>query len=246
MVKLGKLPPRHDTRTLRFARYAAPDMPAPPPMVEWDTEARDFGMLLNDQLGDCTCATIGHMRKVFNAANGRQLRVVDDAILEAYKAVGGYVPGRLETDNGAYAIDALNYWRNVGVGGDKILGYAAVDLKNRTHFMQGIAWFGGVYLGVALPRTAESQSDWHVAASGMRGDPAPGSWGGHAMSAHAYQVDVGLRGITWGGRQPMSWAWLDAYCDEAYVVVSEEWADADGAPPGFDKDRLLRDILAVS
>ena len=54
-VRLGKLAPRRDPRTLRFAKYARALAPAP---VKFDYSNRlgPLGMLANDRLGDCTAA----------------------------------------------------------------------------------------------------------------------------------------------------------------------------------------------
>ncbi|MES2339253.1 MAG: hypothetical protein V4537_14260 [Pseudomonadota bacterium] len=242
-MKLGKLPPRLDPRTLRMARYMTPELPPPPAAVDWTRGmGDDFGMMLNDRIGCCTCSTPGHMVQVFSAANGARIDIPDAAILKAYKDVSGY-DGTDESDRGAVVLDVLRYWKNVGIGGHKILGFAAVDLKNRIHTMQAIHVFGGIYLGASLPESIDRQETWRV----DLGDAGDGraSLGGHAFSAHSYD-EHGPRGITWARRQPTTWPFLDAYSDEAFVVVSEEWADANGAPSGFDRDQLLADIRAVS
>jgi len=58
--KLGKKPARHDPRTLQMANYLA--LPAFPASRDWTNKAKPaWGMMLNDQLGDCTCAAIGHI-----------------------------------------------------------------------------------------------------------------------------------------------------------------------------------------
>lgn len=219
-----------------------PELPPPPAERDWTSKVSKFGMMLNDQLGDCTCATAGHMIQVFTAANGHQVDIPDAAILKAYEDVGGYVPGDPSTDNGAVVLDLLNYWRTTGIGGHKILGYAAVDLKNRVHTMQAIDIFGGIYLGASLPESIERQASWHIDLD----DDGAGiaSLGGHAFSAHSY-TRHGTTGVTWANPQDASWAWMDAYVDEAYVVVTEDWADADGAPSGFNRDQLLADMRAV-
>lgn len=243
--KLGKLEAVHDPRTLRIARYMTPDLPPPPDMVDWHAGVDDFGMKLNDQLGDCTCATAAHMIEIFGAANGREIVIPDASVLRAYQDVGGYVPGRPETDQGAYVLDLLRYWRTDGFVDEngtvhKILGFAAVDLKDELQVMQSIAIFGGIYWGFGLPRSIDRQETWSI---DLGADGAKiGSLGGHATSSHSYRRGVGLECVTWARRQPMTWPWAYGYADEAFVVVSEDWADSDGAPNGLDKDRLLSDL----
>ncbi len=52
--KLGKLPPRHDVRTLLLANYLTTALPEPPPVKNWALKAgSNWGMMLNDRIGDC-------------------------------------------------------------------------------------------------------------------------------------------------------------------------------------------------
>ena len=61
-LKLGKHAARHDPRTLLLASYATPALPAPPPKLDLTTKIKGaWGMMDNDQLGDCTCAAAGHL-----------------------------------------------------------------------------------------------------------------------------------------------------------------------------------------
>jgi hypothetical protein len=246
-VRLGKKEPRVVPGALKLAKYLTRSLPPAPPARDWSSSARDFGMMLNDQLGDCTCATAGHFVQVVTAANGHQVTVPDASVERMYSRVGGYVPGDPSTDHGAYVVDALADWRDHGPEDadgkvHRILGSAEVDLGNREHFKQAIDCFGGVYLGLSLPLTAQDQERWllSLAADGNE----RGSWGGHATSAHRYDQD-GLWVVTWGAPLFLSWPFLDVYCDEAHVPVTEDWADADGAPNGLDKATLLADMTAV-
>ncbi len=60
LMKLGKLAARRDPRTLRLARYLAPALPPPPAQVDYTCGVKDWGMMLNDRLGCCTIAAVGH------------------------------------------------------------------------------------------------------------------------------------------------------------------------------------------
>ncbi len=105
--------------------------------------------------------------------------------------------------------------------------------------------FGGVYIGLALPVSAQSQDVWVVPAGGLSGDGAPGSWGGHAVYVVAYDAR-GLTCITWGRLKRMSWNFWAAYCDEAYGLLAKDWFEASGeAPSGFDVAALAGDMAAL-
>jgi hypothetical protein len=47
--KLGKLPPRHDHRTLMLAKYTVA-LPPPPAAVDWSRKLDHLGMMKNDTL----------------------------------------------------------------------------------------------------------------------------------------------------------------------------------------------------
>ena len=61
-LKLGKQAARHDPRTLLLATYTTPALPAPPPSLDLTDKVKGaWGMMDNDQIGDCTCAAAGHL-----------------------------------------------------------------------------------------------------------------------------------------------------------------------------------------
>lgn len=208
---------------------------------------------MNDKLGDCTCAAAGHMIQTWTACVGREVIPTNDQVVAAYSGVTGY-DGTPRTDNGANELDLLNYWRKSGIAGHQIEGYVGVDPKNADHVKQTIWLFGGAYIGLALPETAQSQRVWDVAGTwnslkrklGGGLDPTPGSWGGHAVPVLAYDAD-GLICDTWGETQRMTWKFFDQYCDEAYAVLSpSDWLkDGVSSPAGVKIDALRSDLQAL-
>jgi len=152
-------------------------------------------------------------------------------------------------DNGAQEIDVLNYWRQTGIAGHKIQAYVALEPSNTTHIMDGTWIFGGCYIGLALPKTAQAQTQnhqpWSATAAGTTGDGAPGSWGGHAVPVVAYD-SRSVTVVTWGALQTMTWGFWAAYCDEAYAILSPDFLKKkDGkpaTPDGFNVQQLLEDL----
>jgi hypothetical protein len=250
-LKLGKHPARHDPRTLLLASYTTTKLPAPPAKMNLATKVKgDWGMMDNDQLGDCTCAGAGHLIMEWTA-NGQSKMVTpaDQNIVDAYSAITGYNPKTGANDNGAVELDVLNYWRTTGIAGHKIEAFIALEPSNHTHVMDAVWIFGGCYIGVALPKTAQRQTStkqaWSVPPQGTGGDGAPGSWGGHAVPVVAYDAR-GLTVVTWGALQQMTWGFWAAYCDEAYAILSPDFLKQKGgktvAPNGFDIDQLQADL----
>lgn len=240
-MRLGKGAPRLDHRTLRLADFLVPSaLPPVKDAVDNLAAARvqnggDYGMMLNDQEGDCTCAAVGHFIQLASASRGQIVTLPDSAIQAAYKAVGGYVPGDQSTDNGAVILDVLGYWRKTGVGGYKIDGFAALQPQNPDHVKLGIDLGGGVDIGLALPISAQRQERWEVDPAQGR-NAMPASWGGHSVIVGAYDAD-GLTCITWGQEKRMSWAFWYAYCDESWLPLSELWAPLSG--PGLNMAALV-------
>lgn len=241
-LKLGRLPPKHDPRTLLFASYLDETIVLPeiPEEADWTLGVRQWPMFGNDRLGDCTIASAGHMIQAWTTAAGHPSTPSDKDILDAYWATGDH------TDTGRYEIDVLNYWRHHGIGRDRISAYVAIDPRNLTHMQAAVYLFGGVYIGVSLPVSAQGQTVWDIVGDGDTGDSAPGSWGGHAVSVHAYKPGT-FTCVTWGGLVTITEPFHRTYCDEAYAVLSRDWLDASKvSPAGFDVAALTRDLEALS
>jgi hypothetical protein len=248
-LKLGKLAPRVDPRTLMFASYVTAALPAPPPALNLATKVKgSWGMMDNDQIGDCTCAAAGHLIMEWTAsAQSKMVTPSDQQIVAAYSAITGYNPKTGANDNGAQEIDVLNYWRQTGIAGHKIQAFVGLEPSNHTHIMDGVWMFGGCYIGLALPKTAQGQTQNHQPWSviSTSGDGQPGSWGGHAVPVVAYDARS-LTVVTWGALQTMTWGFWAAYCDEAYAILSPDYLEKKGgqiiAPSGFNLAQLQEDL----
>ena len=247
---LGRLPKDESTQVLAMKKYA-PNLPAPLAAVTNSAKvAQPWGMMLNDNEGDCTIAAIGHAIQTWTANNGNEQTVADADVQTAYVAVTGaegaaYDPTTGANDNGCQMTDVLPYMQNTGLGGHKIGPWVAVDHTNHNELMLAIQWFGGIYIGVGLPLASQTQTIWTVPNKirfpRLKHQWQPGSWGGHAIFVVDYDATY-LTCVTWGALQKMSWAWFDAYCDEAYGIVSPDWVtNVTKAPNELDLPTLLAD-----
>jgi len=245
-LKLGKAAARHDPRTLLMASYVSTGLPNPPATFDLTTKIKAWGMMDNDQIGDCTCAAAGHLIMEWTAnAEKKMVTPTDKQIVAAYSAITGYNPATGANDNGANEIDVLNYWRQSGIAHHKIGAYVALEPSNHQHVMDAVYVFGGCYIGVQLPISAQSQvqnhQPWSVPPGGPTGDGKPGSWGGHAVPVMAYDAR-GLTVVTWGALQTMTWSFWEAYCDEAYAILSSDYLTKEGTPQGFSMQQLQADL----
>src|SRR5260370_19964787 len=154
----GKQVARHDPRTLLLASYVTPALPTPP--VSFDLTSKvgaSWGMMDNDQIGDCTCAAAGHLIMEWTANAGKKMVTPSDKqIVAAYSAITGYNPTTGANDNGAVGIDVLNFWRQSRIAGHKIAAYMALEPTNHNHIMDSVFIFEGCYIGLQLPNSAQA------------------------------------------------------------------------------------------
>ena len=97
-----------------------------------------------------------------------------------------------------------------------------------------------------LPVSAQSQvqnhQPWSVPPGGTTGDGKPGSWGGHAVPVVAYD-SRGVTCVTWGALQSMTWSFWEAYCEEAYALLSNDYLSGKKTTPqGFGLQQLQADL----
>lgn len=236
-MKLGKKPRRYDRHTLRLARYLTPALPPPPPSVTNSRGITDWGMMLNDKLGDCTIAGVGHAIQVWTLSKGNEITVPDPTVLQYYEKWDDYNPSNPASDQGGEELQVLKDWRKQGFSGHQLLAFADPDPQDDLHVREAIALFGGLYIGLQLPVSAQTQDVWDVA-SGPNAHP--GSWGGHCVFVPDYDADT-LTCITWGQLKKMTWGFWGTYCDEAHALLSRDWQP----PAGFDMAALQADLAAV-
>ena len=234
-------------KTLKFRDYLGLTIPAPPIRVDWTRGFNiNYGMALNDQLGDCTEAKKVHAIQAWTLCNGRMVNIPDSVTLAAYEADGGYIPGDSSTDNGEDMISNLNAWRKNGFGGVPLTAYTAVDPLNFLHVQQAIYLFGLVDIGFSVPQSAMDQNAagqvWDVVANDG------GIVGGHDVVVPTYDASQKLLTcLTWGGRQLMTLAFWQKYVTETYALLSPVWTARRGVDPsGFDTATLLDDLKGVA
>jgi len=242
-MRLGRKAIKTDSRTLALGDYLTPSLPPPPPAADWTKGIASWGMMLNDKLGCCTIAGAAHAVQVWTANTGKIRTLPDATVKKYYEKWDGYVPGKPSTDCGGIELDVLNDWQKHALAGNKLLAFADPEPANLTEIRQSIALFGGVYIGLALPLTAQTQQVWDVAPKGGA-KAKPGSWGGHCVFVPRYDKN-GFTCITWGGLKTMTLAFWKKYCDEAHTLFGKDWLTAKGSPAGFDQAHLQADLKAI-
>lgn len=249
--KYGRLSP-HSEEThprVHLANYLYHDVRAGadktlPHTIDWISRVPSWPMYLNDRIGDCTCAGVGHAIQALTAFATTEKTVTDNDVLKAYEAVSGYNPSTGANDNGAVMQDVLHYWFHTGLAGHKISAYASVNIRNLAEMRSALRWFGSVYIGINVPQSAEDQfsagQPWAV-------DPGADNSiiGGHAVVIQEWDPQY-ARLITWGAVQRMTWDWFEKYGEEAWVVVTPDFIEANGLEAsGVSMHQLVADFQTL-
>lgn len=239
--KLGRVAGYRHPRLPRMAAFLRTVyLPQLQTAQNWYGSVASFGMLLNDQIGDCTIASAGHMIQQESVyADTPALIMADPEALAGYEAVSGYQPGKPETDVGAYEGDVGKHWLTTGFqcGGqlDKIVGFADLNPQNLDELKYSILLTGNALLGFRLPACAEEESEWDLPKTKADGTIV----GGHAVPAVGWDASC-LYVVSWGKIIPVTWAFYKAYVDEAHTTLSHRWMNSSGtSPAGFDWSWLV-------
>lgn len=245
MLPLGRLHAQPARPQIRLEDHLTGTLPTPPASVDWYSAVPEWPMYGNDTIGDCTCAAVGHLIQGWTQyAAGTAVEIPDSAVLGLYETVTGYNPADPSTDQGAYIQDILAYWRKNGVSGHAITAYASVKVSNMTRIKQAIDLFGAVNIGFNFPASAMTQFNqgkpWDV----VRGSRLEG---GHCVTVVGYKANGNLVCITWGAVQEMTPAFWSKYVDEAWVIITPDWIEANGSTPlGIDLYSLGQDFSALT
>lgn len=244
-VRLGKKPAQHLASNFKLAKYVDPELLAKAPAsIHYAQKIVDakasFPMYGNDRLGDCTAAAEGHQEQVWSFNAGAPRTPPESVVEAAYYRTGD------GTDDGRYLDEMLADWRKVGLGAGSapILGYAKVTLSSHAE-VKAASWiFGGLYIGLGLPISAQSQKTWKVV-PGTGQAEKPYSWGGHCVDVAGYTSEY-VNVVTWGAILQMTWGFWDKYVDEAFALVSPDWLEATKiAPSGVNLAALKADLAAL-
>jgi hypothetical protein len=252
-LKLGKQPATRDDRDLLFANYVKPhQIPPPPDQFGHETlfPPKAWGMLGNDEWGDCAWAGPAHETMLLTKEGGSPADFTATCVLSDYSAGTGFAPnagppGSNPTDKGSNVRDVLKYRVSTGIvdakgNRHKIGAYVALEPKNLTQVYQAMYLFQAVGIGIAFPDSAMNQ--FH---NGQPWSVVPGAQveGGHYVCCVAKRDSIDV--VTWGALQPMTVEFFETYCDEAWAYISTEDLQKGVDPEGFSLQQLKADLAAL-
>jgi hypothetical protein len=236
--KLGRLPRAFNPNVPHLSALVAGTIqPAPPATVDYTKgmpEAPNgFGPMLNDALGDCTCAAFYHARQVWTFhSTGKTQTARTDVVKLLYEKACHYNPARPNSDPGGVEQDVLKYIQThgaplsaSGARVDKILGFVEIDPRNVDDVKRSIYNAGVAYIGVWLTdhvypdAPAQPPLVWDVTAAKEKA-PHP-----HCVVLPGYDKD-GVIVISWGRRYKMTWAYFAKHVDEVYSISDRAWTSS--------------------
>lgn len=246
MFKLGKKPAVKNSVSFRFRDYLSlAQAPVPPKVVHHDKGITNWGMLGNDQYGDCVWAGAAHETMAWNKTAGKDIVISEANALSDYSAVTGFKPNDPNSDQGTDMKAAASYRRKTGIssasGRHKVAAYLAITPGNRTELKLACYLFEAVGIGIQFPASAMDQFNAGKPWTVVKGSQIDG---GHYVPMLGYDSKY-IYIITWGKVQKMSWAFFDKYCDEAIVYLSEEMLVAGKSVEGFDEASLKTDLTSL-
>lgn len=231
-VKLGRLPRTYDSRIPQLRDLPSRAIiPKIPDTVNYAAKLpANLGMMLNDVLGDCTCAAVGHSEQVWTGnAQSTMITPTDAEIEQLYENACGYVPGNPSTDNGGVEQTVLGYWLTNPVDNNKLAAFIEINPNDIQEVYRCVWECGVVYIGLNVP-------------SYMMDIPPGGTWdlnpaadntsiGGHAVIIVGYLPNGNFILISWGQVYYMTKAFWKVNVDEAYALANSEWIESTGKTP---------------
>jgi hypothetical protein len=245
--KLGKTPARPGAVKMKLTAYLSKaQLPVPPANFGHYDLISKYGMLGNDDYGDCVWAGAAHETMMWCKEVDSVVTFTDKGVLGDYSKVTRFKPNDPSTDQGTDMQVAASYRRKTGVKDadgkrHKVVAYLALAKGNLEQHLSAAYLFGAVGVGIKFPKSAMDQFNagkpWDVVA----GSPIEG---GH------YIPFVGRRNgnllvVTWGKVQEMTQRFFEEYNDESVVYLTKEDLKAGVTPEGFNVKQLTADLAAL-
>jgi len=207
--------------------------------------------MLNDTLGDCTCAAFYHALQVWTFNTGTMDTEPNADVEKLYELACGYRPSEGGEGPGGNEQHVLTYLLKHGAptGPEgqtrhKIAAFVEVDPRNTADVERSIYNCGVNYIGFNVPQ-------YIVPTNGT----PPAVWdvehthtnivGGHAVVLAGYDAN-GARLISWGNYYTMTWAFFAKYVDESYAIADASWITSKGtSPAGLTLAELEQQMKAL-
>ena len=217
--KFGRKPAQFPAGLRDLTYYVAGDLPKPPASMTVPQVA-SWGMLGNDQYGDCGVAGLEH---VFMADAGDTHE--NESFPGDQQAVKYYLSYTGGQDSGVVLSDYLTYVRQHGYYGHAVKAFAPVTVHDVPTLQTAIWMYDAAYTGIAVTQAMMDAfgngEPWTLEMAQQE------VIGGHCIPLVGYDGRY-LTAVTWGGLQQIEYAAWHAMSSEAWAVIAGEEASGDG------------------
>ena len=231
-MKLGRLARSHD-ESIPMLHALQAGKPLPPVVPEVDYTKgmpQNLGVMLNDTLGDCTCAAFYHALQVWSFQANRRIDTEPDLdVKDLYEQACGYKPKQGGEGPGGNEQSVLKYLLRTGApygpNGEqrhKIKAFVEVSVKNIDNIKRTIYDCGVAYIGFNVPQYIMPPDGAPLAVWDVEPHADNNIIGGHAVVLAGYDAH-GARVISWGEYYTMTWAFFEKFVDEAYGIADSDW-----------------------
>ena len=228
--KFGRCPARFPAGLRDLTYYVAGDLPKPPPSMTAPQVA--WGMLGNDQYGDCGVAGLEHLFMA-DAADTQE----NESFPSDQQTVAYYLQYTGGQDSGVVLSDYLTYVRSNGYYGHTVKAFAPVAVQDVPTLQTAIWMYDAAYTGISVTQAmmdAFGQGEpWTLEMAQQE------VIGGHCIPLIGYDGTY-LIAVTWGGLQKIEYSAWHAMSSEAWAVITGEEASGDGH--GVDLAALEADL----
>lgn len=233
--KYGRLPARRLVGVKDLGHYAAGSLPKAPASVAVPGVTA-WGMLGNDDYGDCGVAGYGHLLMAGAAATGTvQEFPTDQQTVDYYLR---YTGGQ---DDGVVLSDFLAYVRKNRYYGHTIAATAPIDVHDVPTLQFAVWAYDAAYAGITV--TKRMEADFQAGRPWTMESLESPDAGAHCVPVVGYD-SLYVYVVTWGRVQKVTWSAWHHMAAEAHAVITDEQANGDGR--GLNLAALQADLDKVA
>lgn len=217
-----------------------------------------WGMLGNDDWGDCVEAAGFHADETFDLKRGVTPAPWQPGSALTLYGVFGFSqnagpPGSNPTDQGTDPAQFMAWWRDHGLAGltptakpglHALAAFGQLP-ANSPNLRRAIWEFGAVILAIALPDNWQSFIN-SAGVANFTGTVTPDPSNGHGIVANGF-TPSGLEIVTWGEKGSMDNPFTASVLEQAFVPLSHEVVSSgDVGPGGFNFARMRADLSTLT
>jgi hypothetical protein len=249
-MKLGLLPHTPDERDVALTSVYTPTPERPD---TFGATGLDWGVLGNDEWGDCYWASAAHEVMAEAHLAGRDPGFGTEDVLSTYASylrLEGVWELTQRNDEGTDARAGAKYRKAHGVRdasghAHHIGAYTFIEVPDYELIKSAVHDFEGITVCVNLPESAEDafRTEGPKVWDYVKGSPI---LGGHAIAGTSVQDDK-LFIVSWGEEVELTEAFVEKYLQTCVVYVSGSTLDGTGhTPAGLDRAALLNALKALA